>query len=343
MLVTEESYKLPEQKEKFESSSSSPVLKPKTFFWDRIISSLASAIFGLTISGIIVDFLKSDENFLACFSSFENRAQYTYINSYCHKHLAREEFFTLLLVGQSALLVAPHYLWNVYFSAEFDSFFSHVARIEILREGNTGKYPHKNYRMVSYLKREFGNRQHILIGYLIKLAIQLTLVLVMIFVNGIVFTEMNNDIMFQCSDDKEDYQVFGNVTCANPRKLYINILKGIDYGLLGLAGLVLIFGVGWWIFCFFSNEHYEKTAQFCYESCIDPQYYYKLSRISPLRFKMNDDFEFLLALLNFGLRRVFITILTKSTISKIYGQDLQEFTKKGNYVYVAVASYIHTI
>ena len=335
MSVIEEGiYKLPEQKVQ-ESPSSSP----KTFFWDRIIASLAFAIFGLSISGIIFDFLKSDESSLACFSEFENRSQYTYINRYCRKDLPREEYFTLVLVGQAVLLVLPHYFWNVIFSTEFDSILSHIAKIEMLRKGSTGTYPHQNYRMVSFLQREYGSRKNILIAYLLKLGVQFGLVIVMIVVNAAVFTEINTDIRFECTDDEEDYQVFGSVTCADPKKLFINIIKGTDYGLLGLTFFVLAFGIYWCIRCYRLKEpDYEETAKVCYDSCIDPQYCYKPSKIlSPLNlFQMNDDFTFLLASLNFGLRRVCITILIEHIISKEFGEHLQKFTQ-GNYVRSCIA------
>ena len=165
MSVTEESIsKFFEEKEQ-ESPSLSPKLKRETFFWDRIIFFFAFTIFGLSISGIIAEVFKPDDNSLACFSPFGNRAKYTYINSYCHKHLPRGEFFPLVLVAHAVLLVLPHYFWKVYFSTDFDSFFSHVARIEILREGNTRKYPNQNYRIVNYLQKEFGNRTHMFKSY----------------------------------------------------------------------------------------------------------------------------------------------------------------------------------
>ena len=153
MAVVEESMSKFFEKKIQENLSSSPILKPKTFFWDRIIYNFAFAIFGLSISGIIVEFYKADENSLACSSPFKNLAQYTYINSYCRKHISNKEFFPLALVAHSTLLVLPHYLWKVYVNTEFDSFFSHLAKVEIFREGNTRKYPHQNYRIVNYLRR----------------------------------------------------------------------------------------------------------------------------------------------------------------------------------------------
>ena len=329
MSVMEEStHKFLEQKAQG-SPSSSLILKPETFFWDRVIFSLAVSIFGLSISGVILEFFKSDEDSLACFSPFENRAQYTYINSYCRKHLPRGEYFPLLLVLHVAVLVLPHYFWKVFASTEFDFFFSHIARVEILREGNTGKYPHQNYRIVNYLKREFGNRMHILVAYLIKLSIQISLVIVMIIVNVVWFMDINDVIIFKCSDDDEGNQVFGSVTCTNPRKLYINILQGTDLAILIIAAIILVIGLLLCCLRCCSKEDYEdKTAKFCYDSCIDPQYYYKPSMLFPISwFRINNDFSFLLASLNFGLVRVFKTIQIEKKISELSGDDLQKLAQ----------------
>ena len=327
MSVVEESVlKLLELKT--QENASSPTLKPKSFFWDTFIFSLAYTIFGLSISGVIVDFIKSDENSVACFSPFENRSQYTYINSYCHKYLPRDEFFPLLLVAQAVVLIGPHHLWKIIFSTEFDSFFSHAARVQILRERNTGQYPIKNYTIVNYLQREFACRKYILVLYFIKLFLQLILVGTMIFANAFWFTEINDDIMFECSDDKEGNQVFGNVTCANPRKLFINILKGADYALLVFAFIALTFGL---FRCFAGcclTGNYKKTAKICYESCIDPQYYYKPSFVSSIGwFRMKNDFEFLVASLHFGFGRVFKTILIEKEISQASDDELQKLAK----------------
>ena len=349
MPVREESIFKFFKKKAQELPSSSPILKPQSFFWDRIIFSFAFAIFGLSISGIIVEVFKLDDSSLACYSSFENQAQYTYINSYCHKHLPNGQFFPLVLVAHAALLVLPHYIWKVFVSTEFDSFFSHVARIEIIREGNTRKYSHHNYRIVSFLRREFGGRTYnvILLSYLLKLAVQLVLFLLMFAVNMVLFREIDNDIIFECSDDNErnHWQVFGNVTCANPRKLFTNILVVTDCVILLSAAAMLLLGM-FLCFCLYmipyiSRETYKGTAQFCYDSCIDPQYHYELSRLFPIGwFGINDDFSFLLASLNLGLRRVFKTILVENIISQISADKLQEFDQSN---YVAVASDIPTM
>ena len=327
MSVVEESIlKLLEHKA--QENDSSPILKPKSFPWDTIIFSLAYTIFGLSISGIIVDFFKSGENSVACFydnnSTLENRDLYAYINSYCYKELSSEQFFPLLLVAQTASLIVPHHFWKVIFSTEFDSFFSHAAMVQILREPNTRQYHIKNYSIVNYLQREFVSRRYIVVCYLIKLSLQLLFVIIMIIINGVVFKEINNEIMFECSDGN---QVFGSVTCANPRKPFIFILQRTDYTLLSLAIAVIIIGLfrcGWG---FVSNGNYENTAKVSYYGCIDPQYCYKPSLISISWFQMNNNFEFLLASLHFGLGRVFKTILIEKSISQTFDDDLRKFAQ----------------
>ena len=179
MSAMEESiHKLLEQNEA-QKNDSSPRIKPKSFYWDTIIFSLASAIIILSISEIIVDFFKSDENSVACYydnNTFKNRDQYTYINSYCYKYLSQDKLFPLLLVAQAAFLIVPDRLWKAVFSIEFDSFFINAARVQILRERNTGQYPIKNYTIVHYLHREFACRKYILVSYFIKLLFQLIFV-----------------------------------------------------------------------------------------------------------------------------------------------------------------------
>ena len=327
--------KLLEQNETQENDSS-PRVKPKSFFWDTIIFSLASAIIGLSISEITVGFFKSDENSVACYynsSKLQNQDQYTYINNYCYKYLSDDKHFSLLLVAQAASLIVPHHLWKTFFSTLFDSFFIHAARVQILRERNTGQYPIKNYTIVHYLHREFACRWCILRFYYIKLFVQLLFVVGMIYINTIWFTKLNNDITFECSNDK---QVFSNVTCVNPRRPFIIIILNIDHVLLYLvAALIILVGiVRCFVGCCVSTENYEKTANICYKSCIDPQYYYKPSLKSSICWiQINNDFEFLLALLHFGLGRVFKTILIENEIYKQAVKDLENLPqrlRKGN-------------
>ena len=307
---------IPGLKDKVPSADQTPSqpapLQPKPFFWDSIIFYLVSAILGLSVSGIIVEFLRPDQNVVSCFTELDNRAQYTYINSYCHKYLPIAEYFSIALVLHAAALVVPHYLWKVYVSSKVDFFFSHAAKLETLRERDTGEYPHKNFSIVDYIHREFSGRKIILILYVAKLFIQFCLVAVSFVVSTIVFTDF--EVTFECREDIQRSHLFGNVTCAYARILFINVLRVADYILLLLAMIILGFGIYW---CLLHQHPTElghlATSQFCYDSCINSKYY------KPRKwYRLKNDFHFLLASLyatNAGLGRVFKSIQIANDIS----------------------------
>ena len=308
--------------------------KQKPFFWDSIIFSIAFSILGLSISSIILELL-SDENSVACFTSLENESQYTYINSYCHKFIPKTEYFPLILLLQATCLIAPHYGWTVFWSSKFESFLSHEGRMEILRDKNTGKYPYHNYTIVKYLRREFDGSCIILASYIIKLYFQVIFVVGMLVTNAFLFENLlERDITFKCGDDN---LLFDTVTCAYPRRLSINVLIGIDYFLIVLALLILITDVFWLLFWNHSNDYKDDKviAQFCYDSCIDPRYYYKPPKENKYLYcitcsQKKDDFSFLRASLHSGLNRIFKTILIEDIISELSNDTSLQGLVKGN-------------
>ena len=320
-------------KQKLEENASQ---KQKTFLWDSVVFSIAFYIFWLSVSSFIVELFNSTENSVACLTPLKNRDQNTYVNSYCHKQLPDAGYFPLILVLQATFLVAPHYFWKAAFSAEIETFFSHAARVDILREVNTGKYPHKNYRIVNYLQREFDNNHLILISYGLKLFIQLLLVVGMFITNGNILAkditfECKNitieckDISFECNDDS---QTFSQVTCAYPKMPFINFLLVFDYILLAAATFMLLIGFYWLLFWNHSTEDHKKIVKFCYDSCIDAQYYYKppkrCKRCPRGLLQMRNDFSFLISSLHSGLKRVFRTIQIEDAISQNSSKDLQK-------------------
>ena len=316
---------IPNLRQKVEEiTSSSPNLKPKPFFWDRIIFSIASTMFVLSVTGIIFEFFESDENSLSCFSSLDNRAQYTFINSYCHKYAPIVKYFPVALVLHAAALTVPHYLWMILFSAQFESFFSHAAKVETLLERDTGKYPQTNYAIIDYLQKEFRKKSIILSLYVAKLILQFLFTLIFVAANILIFLDINFNIKFECYDDSEGSQLFDNVTCAYPRKLFINVLQVADYLLLAVAMTVLGFGLCW---CLLYNPSKEKIiAKFYYDSCIDAKYYYKPPKTWISCLKIKNDFKFLLASLlttDAGLRRVFKNILIDNIISQRFDGDME--------------------
>ena len=297
-------------------------LEQKPLVCDRIIFSIASIIFAFSISGFIVDFFKSNEYALACYSQLENRAQYTYINSYCHRHLPIVEYFPVALVAHTAILIVPYYLWTIVFSAKFDTFFSNAAKVETIGAENL---PHKNYDIVKYLQTEFSNRK-ILMSYAVRLIVQFALVVASLAVNITVFRDINKTITFECSDDYESSKLFGNVTCAYPKKLYTNVLQIVDYLLLVVAMMVLGYGLRWCLW--FNHSTQNDVAQFCYESAIDAKYFIHCapSKASSSQRQIKNDFMFLLAWLsqtNIGLSRMFKRELIKIKIFQKFDSSMK--------------------
>ena len=311
------------------------VTKQRNFFWDSFILSIALFISGLSFSGIIGE-LFSDENSVECSMKLENRNQYNFINSYCHKDISIIKYFPLIALSQSVLLFVPHYAWKVIFSAKIESFLSHAAKVEILREKNTGKYPYHNYTIVKYLRREFSDSYSFSLFYILKLALQIIFVICSFVINIYVFQNISNvDITFECKDEDQlfcqmfDNHWLNNVTCVYPSKVVLHCLVWIDYVLIASAFVMLICGLRWAL-CKHSQGHNDTIADFCYNSCIDPQYCYKLSKRSNLQtgcFKLRDDFTFLLASLHSGYRRVFKTIIIEDIISREFSKDSKKLTE----------------
>ena len=330
-LVAEGIKKKAEESEKQAEEITSS--KPKAFFWDRILLYLASTIFLLSVSGVVIDFFKSSENSLACFTPLENRAQYTYINSYCHKHLPVADYFSVALVIQATALFIPHYLWKVLFSAKFDSFFSHATKLDTLCDRDTGECLRNNYSIVDYLWKEFRKQNIILIMYVTKLLLQFLLMLTFLVLNIVIFTDINFNITFECYDDNERSQLFGNVTCAYPKKLLINVLQVADYLLLSVAMMVLGVGLCWCVL--FNHSSEDKTAQFCYDSCIDAEYYKSSKPQLSWNKKLKNDFKFLVDLLlatNAGLGRLLNSLQIKKIISQKFNTQIATCGHRCTYV-----------
>ena len=321
------------------------VTKQRNFFWDSFILSIALFISGLSFSGIIAE-LFPGENSVGCFIRSDNRNLYNFINTYCYKDIPKIKFFPVIVLSQSALLFAPHYCWKAIFSAKIESFLSHAAKVEILREKDTGKYPYHNYTIVKYLRREFKDSYSISFSYILKLALQIGSVIYSFAINIGLFKDFwNMDIVFQCQDDNQlfdklfdnkshdneslhnksfDNKSLDSLTCAYPRRAVLNVLVYIDYVLIVSASVMLMYGLIWVLRSHSKINHNYTIADFCYNSCIDPQYCYKLSKGIYFQkdcCQIRDDFTFLLASLHSGYRRVFTTIIIEDIISRKFSKD----------------------
>jgi len=312
----------PAEKTEKTGSEKTPALEPKLFFWDNIIFYLASAILGLSVSNIVVDFLRPEPNAVACFTPFSSRDQAAYVNNYCNDFLPFTENFSLALVIHGVLLLAPHYLWRVYFSARIDFFFTHAAKLETLRDRDTGEYPHKNFNVVDYMHREFHERNDILLGYVVKLFSQLLITLLAISTTAGLFHDFK--IRFNCPDkDDEEDPIFQRVNCTYAKLRFVSVLRWADYIFLALSVPTLFYGLYWCLMRSHPELGYQYTSRFCYDSCINSKYYEVKKRFL---YRLENDLHFLLVSLfstNAGLGRVFRSVQISNDISQQLSAHLE--------------------
>ena len=295
------------------SAGAERTLDQKLFFWDSIILYLATAILGLSVSNIVVDFLRPEPNAVSCFTPFNyTRNQADYVNNFCNDFLPFTENFSLALVTHGVLLLIPQFLWKAYFSARIDCFFfSHAAKLETLRERETGEYPHKNFNVVDYMHREFHERRDILIGYIVKLSSQLIIVVLALVISNVLFQRFG--IGFDCFYVEETGSNRFKTTCSYSKLRFVSILRWIDYALLGLTFLTILYGLWWCLLWRHTELGHQDTSLFCYDSCINSKHY-KAKK----RYRLTNDLHFLLVSLfatNAGLGRVFKSVQIANDIS----------------------------
>jgi len=287
-------------------------LEQKLFFWDSILFYLATAILGLSVSNVVVDFLRPEPNAVSCFTPFNyTRGQTDYVNNYCNEFLPSSENFSLALVSHGVLLLIPQYLWKAYFSARIDFFFSHAAKLETLRERNTGEYPNRNFNVVDYMHREFQERRDILVGYVVKLLSQWFIILCSLAISSVLFTKFN--IAFDCFY----FEVTGldhlMTRCSYSKLRFVSILRWIDYGLLGLSFLAILYGLWWCLLRSHPELGHQDISLFCYDSCINSKHYK-----GKKWYRLKNDLHFLLVSLfatNAGLGRVFKSVQIANDIA----------------------------
>ncbi|XP_065916014.1 uncharacterized protein [Dysidea avara] len=288
-------------------------LDQKLFFWDNIIFYVASAILGLSVSNIVVDFLRPEPNTVTCFTPFNYTInQANYVNNFCNDFLPFSENFSLALVAHGVLLLAPQYLWKAYFSARIDFFFFHAAKLETLRERDTGEYPHTNFSVVDYMHREFYERRDILIGYIIKLSLQCVVAVIALIISNVLFQDF--DIQFDCFYQETATQPDSILTrCSYSKLRFVSILRWFDYVLLVLSILTILYGLWWCLLRSHPELGHKDISLFCYDSCTNSKHY-KAKKW----YRLKNDLHFLLVSLfatNAGLGRVFKSVQIANDIS----------------------------
>ena len=312
------------------NSSKHKVLEPKSFWWDAFILFIATTISGLSITDVLVEFLRPDSSKVACFVHNEsfNRDQVQYVNEFCHQDLPFSVNFTIYLFLQGLLLIVPHFAWKVIVRARIDSFYSHVTKMETLRDRRTGKYPDKNYYIVENMQKQFGGKKCLMsliaFFYLIKLIVQSLFIVIFSVITFAAFIHLkDSDITFNCGDNGPD-PLFRNIKCSYSKFQYLFFLWIGDIILLLLSILVMILG-----FVFVlkndANLGHCDVSKFSYQSGIDSEFYVAKS----WKFKLlliYDDLNILLSMLSStdaGVAQMYKSVQIESDMSHEFNSNLE--------------------
>ena len=149
-----------DKKKKGGGGDSNKNIQLKEFFWDQFITYLATAIGLLTVLDVSLQFFRSNGG-LQCYIPMSilqdevTRDNAAYVNTYCVSSLTWGEYYSVFILIQGILVVAPHYLWASDFSGRFEFFVDLVQQLDRLRDSDTGDYRPKNIEIVKKLEQEF--------------------------------------------------------------------------------------------------------------------------------------------------------------------------------------------
>lgn len=249
-------------------------LRARDFFWDDLLSYIASAILGLALVDLSVEFLAGSHLGVLCFTPFDyNRDQGAFINDYCSRYLPTTRFYPLFTLVQGIILYVPHYLWTSWFSSYFAFFFALASTLDRHRQRNTGEYSPNNITVVKRLESEFSGRNSMVVMYLIKLVAQIAAAITFISLTLTVFDDFDEDITCP-PNDTDEHPLFGRVSCAYARFRFLNVLHVVNVILLAFAlvtaagGILLTF-----VRSYSSVLGYLKVANFMFDSALQSSHF----------------------------------------------------------------------
>lgn len=332
-----------DNKKKGNGVDSNKNIQLKEFFWDQFITYLATAIGLLTVLDVSLQFFRSNGG-LQCYIPMSvlqdevTRDNAAYVNTYCLTSLTWSEYYSVFILLQGILIVAPHFLWASVFSGRFDFFVDLVQQLDRLRDSDTGDYRPKNIEIVKKLEQEFPENWKwlgIFCLYIAKLFVQLFVIAVSISINITVFPESDFAFSFPCPRDYNESAPppFGwllpfSVSCSYPSFRVLSKLQIVDYILLLLALGASVFGLLWCFKRHSSSLGYKLVAEFAFTSCLPPEEYVNESIWrKPKHFftpRISCDLDFLVMRLfraDSGHGRVFKDIQVIKEIKSLVTQD----------------------
>lgn len=326
-----------------QGSDSNKKIYLKEFFWDQFLIYLATAIGLLTLLDVSIQFFHSSGG-LKCYVPHDilneevTRDNAAFVNTYCISSLTWGEYYSLFILLQGILIVAPHYLWASVFTGRFDFFVDLVQQLDRLRDSNTGDYRPKNIEIVKKLEREFP--EHLkLLGlfslYIGKLLTQLMLIIASIVINATLFPESDFKHTFPCPRNFNESTVppFGwslpvAVVCSYPSFRILSKLLIVDYILLIVGFFSALYGLMWCVKRHPSSLGYKRVAEFAFSACLPPDEYVA-ERVwrNPMKFftpRICNDLDFLVMRLfraDSGHGRVFRDIQVTKEVKALVTQD----------------------
>ena len=270
--------------EKASDGGEGTVVNQKDFYWDQIVLVLISAILGLSFLDISIEFFRGSE--VQCFFEIDNFtiSKGNYINSYCYGSLPNTQYYLVFILISALVVIAPHYLWNAYYAANFDFFFDLIKKLDRLRDACTGEYSSLNFERVKKLEEKFS-KPRIFRFYVLKLSLQLFISVVTLVVNAIYFRKEDFQEEFNCP---KNCVTNGRGTQSTPNcsdlwplnnqfKCVYNSLRLLDFlhstvfGLLGLTIVILSIGLFWILGRHATELGAKRVADFCFNSCLHPE------------------------------------------------------------------------
>ena len=323
-----------------DDSDGNKTIQLKDFFWDQFLIFLATAIALLTLLDVSVQFLRSSGG-IQCYIPSElmanetTRDQAAYVNTFCQQYLSLNEYYSVFILIQGVILVAPHYLWTSVFSGRFDFFVDLVRQLDRLRDSNTGEYRPRNFDIVKKLEQEFPEQwkwSGIFTLYISKLGAQLVIILTAIFVNIGVFQRSGFQFTFDCPSNFnaserhiQGWSLPTSLECVYPSFRVVSNIQIVNYLLLICALAITLYGLFWSVKRHSSSLGYKSVARFAFASCLSPNEYLSCSFWKrPFSPRIMNDLDFLLMRLfraDSGHGRVFKDIQVYKELNRLLSKE----------------------
>ncbi len=311
----------------------------KDFFWDQFLIYVSTGIALLTVLDASIQFFRSSG--LQCYIPMDvlpqefTRDNAAFVNTFCLSSLSWSEYYTVFILIQGIIVVAPHYLWSSVFSGRFDFFVDLVKQIDRLRDSDTGDFRPKNIDIVKKLEQEFPEKwkwMGIFVLYIVKLLAQFLVIVVSLVVNILVFPEESFAFVFPCprdfngsTDQVEGWLFPIAVSCSYPSFRVLSKIQISNYVLLVLALGSVVYGILWCFKRHSSSLGYKDVAKFSFSACLAPEEYVCESLLkNPFHSRIRNDLDFLVMRLfraDSGHGRVFKDIQVSKEIKNQITED----------------------